>query len=714
MTRFVLLPRAEKEENDWHQDDPIFSLKSGVIRDNLAPPKWLNAEGIPSPWAARDYMLWRLEDQQSDKGQEAQRILRTLLVLQFLRLIVGEELTLSEGPEGIERLARVLLRPAHAPDQKITVWRSTLPELKKYRVVAGSVASCPFFVAASVDPADLRRALVNAVGPNSQSPLVDDNCHVIDSNLAGALAGYIGRLGAATRKISDRATDFANALDTWQKELESFGTTTTPTSRLSILLGEPSGPQAQFEAWSGSNSWNCPACQLAGRGWTDPLPNQSISGKPIARVKIDSCQIMCPRHPLLAVRSNNGSGDPIGYADLGCYPADQLYVWNEEAAFPINRTSYPQIGDGFIEHQFNVFRIRIEGTLLKLGDVILEPDVVAWPSRGSSRTAEGKEVRESQIPVDVPVRAEYAFLVKDCKFDSPASRGWLLSLHGYPGELLRSVPAAPSSKLWETSTILVWPPRELERWGLDYVVASSPLSERLRFRIVKQRLNNLRFEVSEPCMLLAIYRTEGARVRYVELGEIGSGKYVPLGLMKVNREKISRVNGPQAQVVVDFGTSNSAVLWQLSDQQPQFLRSGIPEATLPANAYQVTYSASERIQLENAAAVLLSWYPEALSQPFVPALLAEPEIDTARAQPCIPPRKEGVAILRQSGKDLETSRVRVGLKWREWTNPATRTRVRKLLEALFVPALWKRVAHRSGALSSRCSTVVWTTPLPLP
>src|ERR1700737_2928908 len=113
MTRIVFLPRAEEGANDWQQSGDVFRLNEGDIRANLAPPKRLSAERIPSPWAARDFMKWRLEDQKSGSGKEGTKILRALVLLQFLRLMEGENVGLRAGEEGFHRLARVLLRPAH-------------------------------------------------------------------------------------------------------------------------------------------------------------------------------------------------------------------------------------------------------------------------------------------------------------------------------------------------------------------------------------------------------------------------------------------------------------------------------------------------------------------------------------------------------------------------------------------------------------------------
>jgi hypothetical protein len=693
MSRVVFLPRAEAPENDWQQTGPVFRLNSGDIRVNLAPAKRLSAEGIPSPWAARDFMKWCLEDQKSVTGRHAAKILRTLVLLSFLRLIDGTEITLTEGPEGIERLGRVLLRPGNSPDTKLVIWKSNRPELAKYRVVACSVATCLFFPAADMDPADLDRTLIASFGPASQHPVVDANGNVTDAKLAGDLGTYLDRLRLSMQRDDSSLSHLVNALDIWINELKRFGAAPSPNAILSISLGDSGDHQLNLEAWGGSTSWNCRQCQREGTLWMNLPPGGGQVGRVIARITIDECSIRCLGHTGEHVRSNDGYGDPIKYADLGCYPGEQLYIWNEQSAFPENRSGPPRIGDGFIEHQFNLFWIRIEGKLIKLTDVILDPKTVAWPSRGVPRTADGNELRESPSPIDVPVYAEYASLIKESRFD-PAKREWILSLHGYPSDIFRSAPLVPPSRLWETSTILVWPPQENDEWAVDYIVASAPLSSNLRFRTITQAPGGAKYDISKPRKLLGLYRTEAARIRYVELGDITTGTYRSLGLMKVTRPLVSAYPATRAEVVVDFGTSNSAVLWKLPDRQPRFFRSGIEESTLAEQACLVTYSPKERTELESAAAILLSWYPEKQNQPFVPALLAEPDRDHPEGQPCIPPRKEGVKILRQSGKDIATSRVQVGLKWRDWSDPITRKRVTSLVEALLIPALWELSANR--------------------
>ncbi len=686
MTRIVFLPRAEEGANDWQQSGSIFRLNEGDIRANLAPPKRLRAEGIPSPWAARDFMKWRLEDQKSSSGKEGAKILRALVLLQFLRLMQGEEVALRPGAEGFSRLARVLLRPAHDPDHKITVWKSSRPELKKYRVVAGSTASCPFFPAGIIAPEDLFRALGNAVGPFSRRPLVDKEGNVVDAGLGAALAGYLGRLADALRGSSQGASDFANALGTWRNELTSLGGKTLPTNKLPMSIGESGAAQVQLEAWSGSVSWNCRECQREGTLWINHS-SRGLGTPTTVRVTAGGCEIRCPKHPAEPIRSNNGDGDAVGYDDLGCYRAgEKLYIWNEESAFPKNRTGPSQIGERFVEHQFNLVRIRLEGELIRLDEVLLNPGAVAWPSKGVG--TDGLERRTAPEPADVPVLAGYAFLVKGCEPDVQNQR-WVISLNGYSGDIEWKFPSGPRSSLWETSAILVWPPREADTWGIDYVVASAPQSEKLRFKIISERSDSRAYDVSESRMLLGLYRTEGSKVRYIELGEVTKGTYRAMGLMKVNRGRISVSSGARAEVVIDFGTSNSAVLWKVTDRSPQFFQSGIEEIALQERACRVTYSPIERGQLERAAAVLLSWYPEARSQPFVPALLAEPDREHVDGKACIPPRKEGIAILRQSGGNLAGSRVQVGLKWRDWADPRTKQSVERLVEALLIPALWE-------------------------
>ena len=171
----------------------------------------------------------------------------------------------------------------------------------------------------------------------------------------------------------------------------------------------------------------------------------------------------------------------------------------------------------------------------------------------------------------VPIRLFWSAIAD---FDQPRNRQWSLSLHGYRGEVGRSAPAAPPSKLWETSTIVVWPPRELEKSGNRLHSRFSPAVRKPAVQDCQPTCWRRRLRsFPRRRMLLGLYRTEGSKIRYIELGEKTTGKFRPMGLMKVNRAPVPGTRGPaHREVVIDFGTSNSAVLWKLTDHEPRFLR----------------------------------------------------------------------------------------------------------------------------------------------
>ena len=144
------------------------------------------------------FMKWRLEDQQIDTGKDAVRILRTLVLLQFLRLVEGKEITLVEGEDGIGRLGRVLLRPANNPDRKLQSGSRRCQNLESIASLLAALQAARF-PAAGVDTADLDARLINAVGPQSRRSLVDK-----DGNITNARSGRSN--SGLPRKIEPRST----------------------------------------------------------------------------------------------------------------------------------------------------------------------------------------------------------------------------------------------------------------------------------------------------------------------------------------------------------------------------------------------------------------------------------------------------------------------------------------------------------------------------
>lgn len=668
MARIVMLPRPKDPEHDWPQTSTFFALDYPPVHQNLGPDEDLAAEGIPSPWAQMLLRVWRLQNQAVPSGLEAVGQLQVILLLQFLGYLEGEIVRLTPGDQGFGRLAKVIGLLGGDSDQ-ILFWRGRgLPELEDRRVVAGSRSACIFFPAADVNLEDLKRALLKRHGPGSKRQFLDAMGRVTEPAFGMTLAEYLAALGRAAGNAN-----WGIALGSWEADLRELGGRAVPTAHTGLVLpGHGVRDRLEFRRWVDMAPWDCPLCVENGRSW------MNFSGPP-QRLSAANGTVLCSEHRV-PIRKESGTRAPVGYTDFGSHlEQGVLYVWTDEETWPVPRTRSSEIspnadGTGVVTHYFNRQAVEVHGRLLSRDKVVLAS--VAWMSRRDGQDPQ---------PVDVPVRAEYVPLLGRCERDD-IGRRWLIEFKGRPDIVKIEFPEPGARTPWKTSTILVWPPRRVPHWGIDYVAVSAPQATQLRFRIVSQQEND-RFEVSPPLRLLGLYRVLKANIAFIEVGEGTDDGFRPLGLLRAGRAKdeVPKVNQGKAEVVLDFGTSNSAVLWRLpGSATSNFVRSGVLPMDLAGSVCQVTFSEDEFKNLLRAVTVLLQWYPEdGEPKPFVPSLLADPDRSTPGGERCIPPRTWGLKALMG-----DRPRVVGNLKWGDWNVAAVCERVASYLELLLLPALW--------------------------
>ncbi|HLH78569.1 MAG TPA: hypothetical protein VKV28_17340 [Candidatus Binataceae bacterium] len=666
MARMVLLPTG-----DWPSggqklpgDAEIFQVAQLEVDKILAPQERLLAEGIPSPWARKRLMLWRLENLNTPEGREAEQLLRTLLLLQFLGALRPQVVELRPGSSGFQRLARVLTNDG---DDDLIIWVAEgVGDLKDGVPVALSASDCLFFPSAQVEPKDLRAALLARFGPGSATSLVTADGEPDDPRLAATLRVYLGRLVQA-----GPGSAWARALEHWTESLRSTDNP-LPIHELRASLRRDSGP-LHFATWVDAQLWNCSSCARDNDSWTNHRGEQTLTA--------NSTELTCPRHRE-AVRLNNGAGSPVTLNDLGCHLAGgELYIWNQPEVWPRQRTGSSRIDLQYqeIQHFFNLVTVTIKGRLVADDDVLLPPEQVAWVARRDG---------EDPYPADIPVRAEYASLIASGNADRNR-RKWQFSLHGR-GDFERPFPSRAPSQLWDRPTILVWPPKAAPGWLVDYV-ATAVQDDAARYRIVASG-NNGRYSISDECSRFRLYRSEG-RCEYIELGQHAARGFRPMGLMVVRREEVTSASAGHARVSLDFGTSSSAVLWQIDDEPEQFFRSGLQPSQIAEAASRVAFSEGAIGEFQRSGVALLQWYPTEPVRDYVPSLLAK--LDRSDCV-FIPPREVGLTLMRMS-----TATVSAGLKWRDWGNPAVRELVGKLVEQLLTPALWALKSRQAGSWSLR-------------
>ncbi|MFH0958617.1 MAG: hypothetical protein V1897_07920, partial [Pseudomonadota bacterium] len=183
---------------------------------------------------------------------------------------------------------------------------------------------------------------------------------------------------------------------------------------------------------------------------------------------------------------------------------------------------------------------------------------------------------------------------------------------------------------------------------------------------------------------------------YFEVGEaLPDDSFRPMGLLLINRPvlPVAETDG-RGEIVLDFGTSNSAVLFYRHGVNRQFIKSGVREIEALSSAYFLTYKETEFNNLLRAVAILSPWNLEHNPQPFLPSLLADPDRLYLGSCACIPSREHGLSLL--TGPQ---SRVKSGLKWKDWTAPGIVERIEFLVELLLLPAFWE--LRVQGCSSSR-------------
>jgi len=702
-----LLPRPKDPDDDWGQQPAgFFSLEVADVRQKLALMEHLAPEGIASPWAQLHFVNWMLEDQGSEVGREGVQVLKVVVLLQFLGYLEACPVTLI-GDDDLGWLGPLLAKSEGAGKlESLILWKilDLHPDWNG-QIFAGCHPANPFFPGARFYPdlesdepthiplwRKVQSALMSVRGPETAAPLLDKGGEVVDPHLAASLSGYLDRFIRAAP-----ISGWGVALRTWQQYLTALANDhngqAIPVAQLDVAvkLTSPTGdtitvpfgiyPLGTYSVDSPLKEfWTCPQCEKAGDFWINFAGRRTVT--------YAEQNVLCPQHDGQLLTA---AGEPINPSHYGAYPAPNgtFYVWTDISACPAGCTRHEIQGtpgaDGMVIHWFNKQALEVKGRLVSLETVLLRN--VAWMSR--------KE-RDTPSPVDIPVSGEYAVLVEKC-MPHPPKQQWEIKFFGLRHSITHSYPAPSSQEpLWQNSTVIVWPPQDCPDWSIDYVAASTPLAARAGFRLVEKRNDNIL--VRSPVLhTLALYRTKEGKAQYLEVGEgLTDESFKSMGFLAINRPEIHQgaLGGP-GQLVLDFGTSNSAVLTCLAGtDNPTFVWSGVLENKREDSAYFMTFKEEDfTILLDTGFYILSPWNRERQSEhlrPFLPSLLANPQPNRPGSEPSIPPRGRGLEQLISAGTN---SPILTGLKWKDWNAPGIQRRLESLLELLLLPAFWELRAH---------------------
>lgn len=680
----ILLPKPKDPKDDWKAEKPgFFQLKVEDVRNRLGLAEFLAPEGIASPLAQLHYFNWTLGNQESLRGKEAAEALRLVAVLQYLGHLEGESVSLTSARD-LTWFGPLLEKSWGTGPKSLILWKiRALSDRRDGFVFAASFPENPFLPGATFYPdsapkdfpawRQVRDALVAIRGPKAKLPLVDAQGEVADPHLAASLCLYLDSfIGAGPPKGG-----WVRALMGWRDRLRDLARQGRPQPPAQAgfsldVLGEAGKiTTVSFGFYTGGSPrevWICPECEKEDKSWIN------FSGHPI--VTSESLHIRCSQHRAhIQIENEKGELVNVGPEHYGAFkaPDGTLYVWIDEAARPVGAKRVGIQGSpgsqGAVVYRFNNQEIVIKGHLISLDTV--RANSVAWIARRE---------REEPVPVDVPVRGEYAILVESCERED-LNLCWMVKFHGLREAVEVRYPESRDT-LWKDSTIVIWPPKECNGWSIDYVAASTPGVEQVAYRLIEAAEGG-NLVPSALCFTGSLYRTKNGQIKYVEVGEVEPReRYKPMGLLKVERPRVLEGSEARGQIALDFGTSNSAVAWEIPGlERPSFVLSGEDPkdpACFP------TFNKDEFKNLLIGVDILSPWNKEEKPRPFLPSMHAERT--RGGSEPSIPPRGHGLDLLLNPGG---RARVVDGLKWKDWKDPGTGDRIESFLEILLLPAFWE-------------------------
>ncbi len=687
-----------------HQDDPkkdftaekegFFPLKVTDICDRLASEEDLTPEGIASAFAQLRFTNWILENQASPLGKEASEVLRLVVLLQYLGHLEPHQISITSESE-LGWLGSLLEQCWGVGRKTLILWKVRgLGALWEGQTFSASHPENPFLPGAMFYPDTIpgeskrvpawRQVRDALIAVHGREKLLNDEGEVNDPDLAASLSLYLGSFVSS----GPRDAGWRIALEAWQNQLANRAAGGRPqiAAKLDISIQLISGDtNIDFGFYSGASSdkvWICPKKDCE-NSWVNDGDQQTIAAGEVEGNK--KGQVFCSKHNQ-ALRT--GAGETVGPEHYGAYlaPDKKLYVWTDEKACPPGAIRVGIQGssgsDGAVTYRFNKQDLVIMGHLVSLDTVRAKS--IAWAAH--------KE-RGAPIPVDVPIRGEYATLIRSCKLED-LKGSWEIEFYGLRAPVSFQC-LEPRETLWGRSAIVVWPPEAAPEWSVDYVAASTPQTKPVAFRLIEKDKDGCLIP-SSPCLTDALYRTKKGRVNYVEIGEMIRDEFQSMGLLEVKRDSVYQENsGLLGQIVLDFGTSNSVVLWDTEGRKsPAYILSG--EDPSKPSCFP-TFHQDSFDSLLQSVNVLSCWdRKEKPPRPFLPSLHLKPESGKKGSEPCIPPRGRGLELLANPGGG--EPRIMSGLKWKDWETPGVKDRVESLIQMLLLPAFWElRAAGCSSA-----------------
>jgi hypothetical protein len=651
-----------------------FPIHSDKFDENeLILPLHLTSEGFPSVWGPAHAFATRLnhsllrldhvEEAYRKQCRQAALDLLHLVVAQFLGLLKPEEVPLDggQGELASSRLARLLRESLAAESRPL----SSLVFLRDPRL-SGSIAAinypdCLWFPVHSY-PLDLVsgriREILGTVSLEGLEPspdLPEDDV----AALVGQLRGYLRHLTASTqddlpsRRVLAR---FERGLESRAQPIE------VPIRSGRVFSLHDRKPRAVDLLRSGAVGTpvgaGCPTCGLDWMNYPYKQGRHILQGgNPPQR------KVYCPRHEKqeiagwddlkeLGVFFDESDSEYIIWADDPTDPgARELQIPPNGERTSVQRDS--QTLQGYARFRFNNAEIEVRGRVLKRSEVLLR-QVVERPPNSTTDI--------------LPINGEEAVCID---WDNggvardPSRRDyWSIRLRGGWRPFVWQADSIKDADLSSQNnvTLLLWPGFEDPTWTAETVVYGLARLSPARSRPPKVRCYG---KGPRRDRILAVHQGEDIRSmlhlpKRVEAIELRSPDDEPMGYILPKRRTIQPAQVRDAEVALDFGTSNTVVAWKPSHGRANAVamdQNATPlELMAPADA-------QERDRMAKTLNLLPFWPKQVAERWCIPSeLLYFPESD----QWTIPHDAIEPAL-------LESKDIRRDFKWRDEENIHRRT-----------------------------------------
>jgi hypothetical protein len=645
-----------------------FKIDSDKFNENnLILPLHLTPEGFPTVWGPAHAFATRLDNSLKPPQEEMEEAYRAqcrqaaldllhLVMAQFLGLLKAEEIALEDRQTAsTSRLIRLLkesLASEMRPLPALVFLRD--PRISTTAIAAINFPDCLWFPVHSYPMTLVSERIGDLLGTVSlwglqRSPKLPEEDF---RGLVGQLRTYLQYLVASlendlpAQRVLAR---FEHALKDHQPITVSIR-----SSRAFVYRDKLQKPIELLR----SSARDVPAgagCPTCGSDWMNHVYSEGPlilqGGSPSQRT------VRCALH----------NQEILGWGDLmelGVFfdeSESEYIIWADDPTDSEGRDlQMPPNGEritvqrdsqtlqGFVRFRFNRAEIEVRGRVLKRSEVLLR-QVVERPPNSTSEI--------------LPVNGEEAICVDWAKGgverDSGRRDYWSIRLRGgwrpfaWQAESVRD----PDLSSQDNVTLLLWPGFEDPLWTAETVVYGLARLSASRTRAPKVRCYGTgpRSERVLETHEGEVFHSMLHLSKRVDALELRSPDNEPMGYLLPKRRKIQPAQVAEAEVALDFGTSNTVVAWEAIDGKPKAVAM---DQDAPPLELMAPGDAQERERMAKTLNLLPFWPKQAVSRWCIPSeLLYFPESD----QWTIPHDAIEPAL-------LESKDIRRDFKWKDQEN----------------------------------------------